>query len=179
MSIGRTCRLVLFTCLASLALVYCSDDDGLLPESTLEPRPARPTATVTEEPPGPTFLTDEEFKSLLTVEDIKPVLQEQVDLKVTQFIDLKQVLAERNVQQMFPLDSGFSIFFVDADETKSIRLGVFDMKSLVDATNHRERLRGGEGEHRARAGGHVTPDRERLIRDGSECRRDRLECNLP
>jgi hypothetical protein len=96
MSIGRTCRLVLFTCLASLALVYCSDDDGLLPESTLEPRPARPTATVTEEPPGPTFLTDEEFKSLLTVEDIKPVLQEQVDLKVTQFIDLKQVLAERS-----------------------------------------------------------------------------------
>ena len=141
LSIGRTCRLVLLTCLASLALVYCSDDDGPLPESTLEPRPARPTATATEEPPGPTFLTEEEFKALLMVEDIKPVLQEQVDLKVTQFIDLKQVLAERNVQQMFPLDSGFSIFFVDADETKSIRLGVFDMKSLVDATSQYEEVK--------------------------------------
>ena len=139
--LARICRLALLTCLASLALVHCSDDDGPVSESTPEPKSAGPISTATEEPPGPTFLTEEEFRALLTVQDIEPFLQDQDDLKATQFIDLKQMLDQRGVQQMFPLDSGFSIFFVNGDETKSIRLGVFDMRSLVDATNQYEEVK--------------------------------------
>ena len=94
-----------------------------------------------EEDSGPVFLTEEGFRALLTVEDIESVLREEADLKTAEFIDLKQVLDERGVQQMFPLDSGFSIFFVNEDETKSIRLGVFDMKSLVGATSQYEEVK--------------------------------------
>ena len=114
-------------------------------ESTPEPKSAGPISTATEEPPGPTFLTEEEFRALLTVQDIEPFLQDKADLKATQFIDLKQMLDQRGVQQMFPLDSGFSIFFVNEDETKSIRLGVFDMRSLVDATNQYEEVKARDG----------------------------------
>ena len=137
--LGRTSRLVLFSCLASLSLVYCSDDGGSLTEST--PEPTGPLLTSFEEDSGPVFLTEEDFRALLTVEDIELVLREEADLKTAEFIDLKQVLDERGVQQMFPLDSGFSIFFVNEDETKSIRLGVFDMKSLVGATSQYEEVK--------------------------------------
>lgn len=120
-------------------LVYCSDDDGALPEST--PEPAGPPSTTLEEDPGPVFLTEEDFRALLTVQDIEPVLREPADLKTAEFIDLKKMLDERGVQQMFPLDSGFSIFFVNEEATKSIRLGVFDMKSLVGATSQYEEVK--------------------------------------
>ena len=136
---GRTCGLVLLSCLASLLLVYCSDDDRALPEST--PYPAGPRLTSSEEDSGPVFLTEGEFRALLTVEDIEPLLREPVNLKTAEFIDLKKMLDERGVQQMFPLDSGFSIFFVNEEGTKSIRLGVFDMKSLVGATSQYEEVK--------------------------------------
>ena len=135
--VGRTCRLVLLNCLASLSLVYCSDDSGTVPE----PTSAGPRTSVSEEDSGPIFLAEEDFRALLTVQDIEPVLQEQADLTATDFIDLKQMLDGRVAQQMFPLDSGFSIFFVNEDQTKSIRLGVFDMKSLVGATSQYEEVK--------------------------------------
>ena len=93
------------------------------PNRRLEPKSAGPISTATEEPPGPTFLTEEEFRALLTVQDIEPFLQDQDDLKATQFIDLKQMLDQRGVQQMFPLDSGFSIFFVDEERNEEHQAG--------------------------------------------------------
>ena len=125
--------------LASLLLVYCSDGNGIVPEPT--PASSEPLTSIAEEDSGPVFLTEDEFRALLTADDIEPVLREQADLKTAEFIDLKKVLEERGVQQMFPLDSGFSIFFVNEDETKSIRLGVFDMKSLVGATSQYEEVK--------------------------------------
>ena len=137
--LGATYRLVLLSCLASLSLVYCSSDDGPPAEST--PEAPGLVSAPTKEPSGPIFLTEGEFRALLTVQDIELVLLEQGDLRATEFIDLKQMLDDRNVQQMFPLDSGFSIFFVNVDGTKSIRLGVFDMQSLVGATNQYEEVK--------------------------------------
>ena len=118
-----------------MSLVYCSDDGGALPE----PAPTLPSTL--EEDAGPTFLTGDDFRTLLAVEDIEPVLRERADLKTAELIDLKKMLDARGVQQMFPLDSGFSIFFVNESETKSIRLGVFDMKSLVGATSQYEEVK--------------------------------------
>ena len=47
----------------------------------------------------------------------------------------------RDVQQTFPMDSGFSIFFINHDGSKSVRLGVFDLESTVAASNQYEEIK--------------------------------------
>ena len=86
-------------------------------------------------------LTAEQFRSLLTVQEVQEVLTESQGLKETQFLDIKKLMDSRDVQQTFPMDSGFSIFFINHDGSKSVRLGVFDLESTVAASNQYEEIK--------------------------------------
>ena len=86
-------------------------------------------------------LTAEEFRSLLTVKEVQGVLTESQGLKETQFLDIKKLMEDRDVEQTFPMDSGFSVFFVNHDGSKSVRLGVFDLESTVAASNQYEEIK--------------------------------------
>ena len=86
-------------------------------------------------------LTAEQFRSLLTAQEVQEVLTESQGLKETQFLDIKKLMDSRDVQQTFPMDSGFSIFFINHDGSKSVRLGVFDLESTVAASNQYEEIK--------------------------------------
>ena len=86
-------------------------------------------------------LTAEQFRSLLTAQEVQGVLTESQGLKETQFLDIKKLMDSRHVQQTFPMDSGFSVFFVNHDGSKSVRLGVFDLESTVAASNQYEEIK--------------------------------------
>lgn len=111
------------------------------PEAPVEAVPtAEPEAEEPEALVG-AVLTAEQFRSLLTVQEVQEVLTEGQGLKETQFLDLKKLMDSRDVQQTFPMDSGFSIFFVNHDGSKSVRLGVFDLESTVAASNQYEEIK--------------------------------------
>ena len=116
-----------------LSIASCSDDSTPNEPTTGEAAKAAPTA----EPFGVVgvILTEEDFRSLLTLQEVEGVLKEKLTLKESQFIDIKKLTDERGVQQTFPMDSGYSIFYVNEDESKSVKLGVFDLESLVAASN--------------------------------------------
>ena len=127
------------------ATLACSDSDD--PPST-ESDVVEEQTSPTEEPEAKepealvgAVLTAEEFRSLLTVQDVQGVLTESQGLKETQFLDIKQLLDNRDVEQTFPMDSGFSVFFVNHDGSKSVRLGVFDLESTVAASNQYEEIK--------------------------------------
>ena len=106
--------------------------------------PEAPVGAVpTEEPEAlvGAVLTAEQFRSLLTVQEVQEVLTESQGLKETQFLDIKKLMDSRDVQQTFPMDSGFSIFFINHDGSKSVRLGVFDLESTVAASNQYEEIK--------------------------------------
>ena len=106
--------------------------------------PETPAGAVpTEEPEAlvGAVLTAEQFRSLLTVQEVQEVLTESQGLKETQFLDIKKLMDSRDVQQTFPMDSGFSIFFINHDGSKSVRLGVFDLESTVAASNQYEEIK--------------------------------------
>ena len=111
------------------------------PEAPVEAVPtAEPEAEEPEALVG-AVLTAEQFRSLLTVQEVQEVLTEGQGLKETQFLDLKKLMDSRDVQQTFPMDSGFSIFFINHDGSKSVRLGVFDLESTVAASNQYEEIK--------------------------------------
>jgi hypothetical protein len=116
-----------------LSIASCSDDSTPNEPTTGEAAKAAPTA----EPFGVVgvILTEEDFRSLLTLQEVEGVLKEKLTLKESQFIDIKKLTDERGAQQTFPMDSGYSIFYVNEDESKSVKLGVFDLESLVAASN--------------------------------------------
>ena len=110
---------------------------------TAEPVTVTGEGSPTAEPEvlvGP-VLTAEQFRSLLTVQEVQGVLTESQGLKETQFLDIKMLIDDRDVEQTFPMDSGFSLFFVNHDASKSIRVGVFDLESPVAASNQYEEVK--------------------------------------
>ena len=109
-------------------------------EEAVEPEAEQPEAEEPEILVG-AVLTAEEFRSLLTVQEVQRVLTESQGLKETQFLDIKKLMDSRDVEQTFPMDSGFSVFFVNHDGSKSVRLGVFDLESTVAASNQYEEIK--------------------------------------
>lgn len=157
--------LVLVIVMAALILACSDSDDSQSTEQVYvagESTPGTQTASITEESSptaepvivtgdssptakpdglvGP-ILTAEEFRSLLTVQEVQGVLTESQGLKETQFLDIKSLIDDRDVEQTFPMDSGFSLFFVNHDGSKSIRVGVFDLESPVAASNQYEEVK--------------------------------------
>lgn len=122
-----------------LSFVSCSVDITPDEPTTGEAEKAAPTT----EPFGVVgvILTEEDFRSLLTLQEVEGVLKEKSTLKESQFIDIKKLTDERGAQQTFPLDSGYSIFYVNKDESKSVKLGVLDLESLVAASNQYEEVK--------------------------------------
>ena len=144
-------RLVLVVAMVALTLACSDSGDSQSTDKVTVTEEISPTAVPegqtgavpTAEPEGlsGTVMTAEQFRSLLTVREVQKVLTENQGLKETQFLDIKQLLENRDVEQTFPMDSGFSIFFVNHDGSKSVRLGVFDLESSVAASNQYEEIK--------------------------------------
>jgi len=80
---------------------------------------------------GQTNLTEAEFKSLLTLQDVEQVSQMQLH---TQFYDYKA--ESTNPDQVAAMDSFYGLSFQTAAETKSITLTVIDFDSTSSADQH-------------------------------------------
>ena len=119
--------------------VTVTDESSQTAEPVIVTEEGSPTAEP-ESLAGP-VLTAEQFRSLLSVQEVQAVLTESQGLKETQFLDIKRLIADRDVEQTFPMDSGFSLFFVNHDGSKSIRVGVFDLESPVAASNQYEEVK--------------------------------------
>ena len=93
------------------------------------------------------FINEDQFRNLLTLDEVESIVKVKEELQEYAFTDIKMLLDSRvdtqrvAVQQVFPLDSGYSVFFGNDQETKSIRLAVLDMKTLVDATHQYEEIK--------------------------------------
>ena len=140
--------------LVSVSIVYCKganeQDVHDITEPFGEPKLGEvvgPASQFAKEVTGIFFLNEEQFRDLLSVKEVESVLKEKEELQEYAFTDIKILLDSRvdtqrvAVQQVFPLDSGYSVFFGNNQETKSIRLAVLDMKSLVDATHQYEEIK--------------------------------------
>ena len=138
----------------SLSIVYCrsdNDQDVLdITEQSGEPKLGEvvgPASQFAKEITGIFFMNEDQFRNLLTLDEVESILKIKEDLQEYAFTDIKMLLDSRvdtqrvAVQQVFPLDSGYSVFFGNDQETKSIRLAVLDMKTLVDATHQYEEIK--------------------------------------
>ena len=140
--------------LLSLSLVYCNDDRGgniVSPDQPSEqPKIGEvvgPASQFAKQVTGMFFINEDQFMNLLSLEEVESVLIEKEELQQYAFTDIKMLLDSRidtqrvAVQQVFPLDSGYSVFYGNKQETKSIRFAVLDMNTLVDATNQYEEIK--------------------------------------
>ena len=140
--------------LLSLSIVYCRDGDDQdelnITELSGEPNLGEvvgPGSQFAKEVTGIFFINEDQFRNLLSLKEVESVLKEKEELQEYAFTDIKMLLDSRvdtqrvAVQQVFPLDSGYSVFFGNNQGTKSIRFAVLDMKSLVDATHQYEEIK--------------------------------------
>ena len=80
---------------------------------------------------GPSDLTEAEFKSLLTVQDVEQASQMQLH---TQFYDYKAESTDPD--QVVAMDSFYGLSFQTADATKAMTLMVIDFFSISKAEQH-------------------------------------------
>lgn len=85
-------------------------------------------------------LTEEQFKDLLTVEDIESVLTSMVVLE-TEFSDYKKMAESVDPAQVVNMDSWYGMGFYTEDGMKSLTFSVIDFDSQTSAQDHFEKIR--------------------------------------
>lgn len=93
-----------------------------------------------ETQPNQSSLTEEEFKSLLTVQDVQQVLVSQVELN-TQFYNYKEMAESEDPQQVVAMDSFYGLSFQTGDGMKSMTLTVIDFDSSSSAGQHFQKVK--------------------------------------
>lgn len=93
-----------------------------------------------ETQPNQSSLTEEEFKSLLTAQDVQQVLVSQVELN-TQFYNYKEMAESTDPQQVVAMDSFYGLSFQTGDGTKSMTLAVIDFDSTSLAEQHFQKVK--------------------------------------
>ena len=93
-----------------------------------------------ETQPNQSSLTEEEFKSLLTVQDVQQVLVSQVELN-TQFYNYKEMAESTDPQQVVAMDSFYGLSFQTRDGMKSMTLTVIDFDSSSSAEQHFQKVK--------------------------------------
>ena len=82
-----------------------------------------------------TDLSEADFKSILTVQDVQQVLVAQGGL-VTQFYDYKEMAESTDPQQVAAMDSFYGLSFQTEDGMKGLTLTVIDFDSTSSADQH-------------------------------------------
>jgi hypothetical protein len=85
-------------------------------------------------------ITEEQFKTLLTVEDIESILPFMVAWK-TEFFDNKQMAESVDPAQVANLDSWYGMGFDTEDGMKGLTFSVIDFGSQTSAQDHFEKVR--------------------------------------
>ena len=85
-------------------------------------------------------LTEAEFKSLLTVQDVEQVLVSQIQLH-TQFYDYKRMAESTDPDQVASMDSFYGLSFQTGDGMKSMTLIVIDFDSTSSADQHSDMVK--------------------------------------
>jgi len=93
-----------------------------------------------ETQPNQSSLTEEEFKSLLTVQDVQQVLVSQAELN-TQFYNYKEMAESTDPQQVVAMDSFYGLSFQTGDGMKSMTLTVIDFDSSSSAEQHFQKVK--------------------------------------
>ena len=93
-----------------------------------------------ETQPNQSSLTEEEFKSLLTAQDVQQVLVSQVELN-TQFYNYKEMAESTDPQQVVAMDSFYGLSFQTGDGTKSMTLAVIDFDSTSLSEQHFQKVK--------------------------------------
>jgi hypothetical protein len=84
-------------------------------------------------------LTEDNFKALLTVEDIESVLASMVVLE-TEFFDYKQMAESVDPAQVVSVDSWYGMGFATDDGMKGLTFSVLDFSSQASAQDHFEMM---------------------------------------
>ncbi len=84
-------------------------------------------------------LTEENFKTLLTVEDVQGVLTSEVPLK-TEFYDYKVMTESVDPAQVVNMDSWYGMAFDTEDGMKGLTFSVIDFGSQTSAQDHFEMM---------------------------------------
>ena len=107
------------------------------PTVTVAPTATKaPTATPTPEP-GIDTLTEEIFRALLSVGDVKGGLSADVPLS-TEFIDYREMAASVDPAQVVNMDSWYGVSFQTEDGTKGMTFSIVDFDSASSAQDHYE-----------------------------------------
>lgn len=77
-------------------------------------------------------LTEQEFKSLLSIDDVQQEMASEVDLD-TQFYDYKEMAEAEDPQQVVNMDSFYGLSFQTEDGMRSMTLTVIDFDSTSSA----------------------------------------------
>jgi len=85
-------------------------------------------------------LTEENFKMLLTLEDVETVLIAGVPLQ-TEFYDYKKMAESLDPEQAAVMDSWYGLSFQTEDGMKAITLAAMDFDSQASAQNHFEKVK--------------------------------------
>ena len=85
-------------------------------------------------------LTEEQFISLLTVDDIESIVACHVVLETESF-DYKKLAESADPTQVVNMDSWYGMSFATEDGMKSLTLSVFDFVSQTSAQDHFEKMR--------------------------------------
>ena len=93
-----------------------------------------------ETQPNQSSLTEEEFKSLLAVQDVQQVLVSQVELN-TQFYNYKEMAESTDPQQVVAMDSFYGLSFQTGDGMKAMTLAVIDFDSSSSAEQHFQKVK--------------------------------------
>ena len=93
-----------------------------------------------ETQPNQSSLTEEEFKSLLTVQDVQQVLVSHVELNM-QFYNYKEMAESTGPQQVVAMDSFYGLSFQTGDGIKSMTLTVIDFDSSSSAEQHFQKVK--------------------------------------
>lgn len=85
-------------------------------------------------------LTEEQFKGLLTVEDIESIVACHVVLE-TELFDYKKLAESADPTQVVNMDSWYGMSFATEDGIKSLIVNVIDFVSQTSAQGHFEKIR--------------------------------------
>ena len=89
-------------------------------------------------------LTEDKFKTLLTVEDVQKVIIAEVPLE-THLFDLKKMVETRNPEKVAAIDSSYSLTLQTYDGRKTIALSVVDFNSQASAQERFEEIKSETG----------------------------------
>lgn len=85
------------------------------------------------------IITEEQFRKLLTVEDVENVLVSGAELNVT-FYDYKKLTESTNPQQVANMNSFYGLSFQADGGISSLTFSVIDFDSQTPSDNHYEKM---------------------------------------